>query len=186
MTTETKFKNALRELMKSMSIDEISVTVLCKKCGCHRQTFYYHYQDIYDLIADILLNEKVPGFEEAKNVEDSLSVFLEYLKANFIFYQATYISSAHDLPDEFIFGKLRTKFLNMFSRDRKKLELKRINDCRDASRRFARIVSDEFGDCFKEANMTPDKFKKRMSKFDERAIAILLPTIIGMSKEETK
>ena len=46
MTTEMKFKNALRELMKSMSIDEISVTVLCKKCGCHRQTFYYHYQDI--------------------------------------------------------------------------------------------------------------------------------------------
>ena len=62
MTTESKFKVALKALMTEKSIDDISVTILCKKCGCHRQTFYYHYTDIYDLIADILLNENLGDF----------------------------------------------------------------------------------------------------------------------------
>lgn len=186
MTTESKFKVALKELMVEKSIDDISVTILCKKCGCHRQTFYYHYQDIYDLIADILLNEDLRVFEKTTTVPDSLNVFLDYLTENFSFYRATYISAAHDLPDEFIFGKLRTKFLEILSKDRKNLELKKLNDCRAAARRFARIVSDEFGDCFKEANATPEKFKRRMSRFSERAISMLLPTIINMSREEDK
>ena len=186
MTTEARFKVALKELMQEKSIDDISVTVLCKKCGCHRQTFYYHYQDIYDLIADILLNEDLGDFEKAVTIEESLSIFLAYLKANFPFYRAAYLSAAHDLPDEFISGKLRTKFLEIFSKDRKALELKKLNDCRSAARRFARIVSDEFGDCFKENGITPEKFKRRMSKFSERAMAMLLPTIINMSKEEDK
>ena len=186
MTTEAKFKLALKELMKEESIDNISVTVLCKKCNCHRQTFYYHYQDIYDLIADILLNEDLGEFENAKTIEDSLSAFLEYIKNNFDFYHATYISAAHDLPDEFIFGKLRTKFLDILSKDRKALELKKLADCRAAARRFARIVSDEFGDCFKESNITVEKFKRRMSKFIDGALEMLLPTIINMSKEEEK
>ncbi|MBQ1879474.1 MAG: hypothetical protein VZR76_03050 [Candidatus Enteromonas sp.] len=186
MTTESKFKVALKALMTEKSIDDISVTILCKKCGCHRQTFYYHYTDIYDLIADILLNENLGDFEKATTVPESLSIFLEYLKENFSFYRATYISAAHDLPDEFIFGKLRTKFLDILSKNRKNLELKKLNDCRAAARRFARIVSDEFGDCFKESNVTPEKFKRRMSKFSDRAVNMLLPTIINMSREEDK
>ena len=60
------------------------------------------------------------------------------------------------------------------------------NDCRAAARRFARIVSDEFGDCFKESNVTPEKFKRRMSKCSDRAVNMLLPTIINMSREEDK
>ena len=186
MTTESKFKVALKALMQGKSIDDISVTVLCKKCGCHRQTFYYHYQDIYDLIADILLNEDLSVFEKTTTVPDSLKVFLDYLVENFVFYRATYISSAHDLPDEFIFGKLRTKFLDILSKERKNYELKKLNDCRAAARRFARIVSDEFGDSFKESNVTPEKFKNRMKKFSERAVSMLLPTIINMSREEEK
>lgn len=184
MTTEAKFKVALKELMQEKSIDDISVTVLCKKCGCHRQTFYYHYQDIYDLIADILLNENLAEFEKASSIEGASAVFLDYLVSNFAFYRAAYISAAHDLPDEFIFGKLRTKFLDVFSKEKKNLGLKKLNDCRAAARRFARIVSDEFGDCFKASNITPEVFAKRMSQFNESAMKMLLPTIINMSKGE--
>jgi AcrR family transcriptional regulator len=80
MTTESKFKVALKALMTEKSIDDISVTILCKKCGCHRQTFYYHYTDIYDLIADILLNENLGDFEKATTVQKALASSLNTLR----------------------------------------------------------------------------------------------------------
>jgi AcrR family transcriptional regulator len=75
MTTEAKFKYALKEMMLSKPLEEINVTVLCDKCGCHRQTFYYHYQDIYDLLAAIFLNEDIAGLDKAKEIPDALRCF---------------------------------------------------------------------------------------------------------------
>ncbi|MBO4540558.1 MAG: hypothetical protein J5736_01085, partial [Bacilli bacterium] len=150
------------------------------------QTFYYHYQDIYDLIADILLSESLEAFEKTKTITDSCQQFLLYLKENFDFYRTTYLSSAKDLPDDFIFDKLRAKFLTVLSKERKKFELKKISECRAAARRFARIVSDEFGDRLKEAGANADKFNKKMTIYLEKAERVLFPAILTMSREEEK
>ena len=78
-------------------LEEINVTALCKKCGCHRQTFYYHYQDIYDLIAAIFLNENLEKIDSCKDVKSTLKAFLQYVKDNFSFLRSTYNSAARDL-----------------------------------------------------------------------------------------
>ncbi|GEM_PF-599713 len=184
MKIEAKFKETLIELMKSMPIDEISVTVLCKRCGCHRQTFYYHYTDMYDLIADILLTEQVPGFNEAKDVEEAMRAFLDYAVKSFPFYMTTFSSSAKDLPDGFFYDKFHMKFLQIFSDNKKQYGIKKIASARSASRRFARMVSDEFGDSFKEPSMTPAKFRKKIDKFISQSVEILLPAVIQMSIAE--
>lgn len=36
-------------LLNNRPINHITVTDICKDCGINRQTFYYHFQDIYDL-----------------------------------------------------------------------------------------------------------------------------------------
>lgn len=185
MTTEAKFKYALKEMMLTLPLEEINVTSLCSKCGCHRQTFYYHYQDIYDLIAAIFLNEDLEALDKAKTIKDALFAFLSYFKENFVFFRSTYISAAHDLPDDFIYGKLMSKFFTIMSTEKKTNGLK-IDGCRTASRRYARIVSDEFGYCFKDIKITPEKFQREMSHFIDSSIVVLLPTIVGMSKEEAK
>jgi AcrR family transcriptional regulator len=56
MKTEYRFAEALKEMMSEVSLDSISVTSLCKKCKVNRQTFYYHFHDIYDLLALVFLN----------------------------------------------------------------------------------------------------------------------------------
>ena len=106
MTTEAKFKYALKEMMLSKPLEEINVTVLCDKCACHRQTFYYHYQDIYDLLAAIFLNEDIEGLEKAKDAEEALGAFLNYAKENFVFLRSSYNSAAHDLVDDFFYSKI--------------------------------------------------------------------------------
>ena len=185
MTTEAKFKSALKEMMLSLPLEQINVTSLCEKCDCHRQTFYYHYQDIYDLIAAIFLNEDLEGLDKAKTTKEALYAFLNYAKENFVFFRSTYNSAAHDLPDDFIYGKLMSKLLQIFSADKKNLGLK-LEECRTLARRYSRIVSDEFGYCFKDVKVTPDKFQREMSAFIEKSQTVLLPTLILMSKGEAK
>ena len=50
MKTEVLLADALKELMSKESLDEITVKRLSDMCGIKRQTFYYHFRDIYDLL----------------------------------------------------------------------------------------------------------------------------------------
>lgn len=51
---------ALDELIKTKKLSNITITELCTKANINRNTFYYHYNNIYDLLAEykqILMNE---------------------------------------------------------------------------------------------------------------------------------
>jgi len=41
------------QLLNEHSLDKITVKDIVEKCGINRNTFYYYYKDIYDLIEDI-------------------------------------------------------------------------------------------------------------------------------------
>ena len=64
--TKNALANSLTELMAATPLDKITVRMLVENCGLNRQTFYYHFQDIYDLLgwmlerdAENLMGEKV-------------------------------------------------------------------------------------------------------------------------------
>jgi AcrR family transcriptional regulator len=183
MITEAKFKYALKDMLKTMPLEDINVTTLCAKIGCHRQTFYYHYQDIYDLIAAILLNEDIPELEEAKDPKTAMRAFLLYVRDNFSFFRATYNSAARDLTDDFIFGKLNAKFFTLWSGPDKPIGVKK-EGARSAARRFAHIVADEFGYCFKDQKLTPERFATKIGKFMNNLVTTVLPSVIALSKKE--
>ena len=42
--------DALLELIRRKDADKITVKDLVEVCGISRQTFYYHFKDIYDLV----------------------------------------------------------------------------------------------------------------------------------------
>lgn len=184
MITEAKLKHALKSMMETMPLEDINVTALCKKCGCHRQTFYYHYQDIYDLIAAIFLNEEMSALEKANDTKKVLNALLNYVKSNFSFLRSTYNSAARDLTDDFIFGKLNAKLFSLWDGD-KSLGIKK-EGVRKASRRFSRLVSDEYGFLFKDQKLTTDRLTRQMNKFADDAIKFVLPGILDMSRKEGK
>ena len=41
---------SLRNLMKTKPFDKIKIREIVDGCGLNRQTFYYHFQDIYELV----------------------------------------------------------------------------------------------------------------------------------------
>ncbi len=48
--TKQCIAQTLMELLEEKSIEKITVTEIVEKCGVNRQTFYYHFADIYALL----------------------------------------------------------------------------------------------------------------------------------------
>ena len=162
--------------------EKITVSALIKACHIGRNTFYYHYQDIYDLIATIFLTEDLGKFDNSKTIRDALKAFLAYAKENFAFLKQTYNSAARNLTDDFLVGKFNVKMFNVLMND-ETVELK-TEGKRVVARRFASAVSDEFGNCFKDKKIVADRFVKRMQRYIENAVTVLLPAYIELSKKE--
>lgn len=48
--TKAAIQASLKKLLKTHNLDEITVKDIVEDCGISRQTFYYHYQDIYAVV----------------------------------------------------------------------------------------------------------------------------------------
>ena len=49
--TKSQLDLALRTLLKEKSLDQIRVRELTELCGIRRQSFYYHFADVYELFS---------------------------------------------------------------------------------------------------------------------------------------
>ena len=70
--TEKAIMHAFLELLNQYPLDKITVKDIVTACGISRNTFYYHYQDIYDLlratfdaVAELVLREDVTTWQES-------------------------------------------------------------------------------------------------------------------------
>ena len=48
--TRFRLARAMEELMHTRTLESITVTELCARCGVTRQTFYRNFLDKYDLV----------------------------------------------------------------------------------------------------------------------------------------
>lgn len=55
--TKHQLANSLKELMCHTPFNKITVQTLTNCCGLNRQTFYYHFKDMYELLIWIYNNE---------------------------------------------------------------------------------------------------------------------------------
>ena len=140
MKTEYRFAEALKNMMSEVSLDSISVTTLCKKCHVKRQTFYYHFHDIYDLLTLVFLNETIPHADDARNAKELLKHIYNYYSKNKGFIDATLNSAGKELAEEFIYNVCNKTFLRFINQiqDSKKLH---INDRKAVARFYALAYS---------------------------------------------
>ena len=69
--TKNALADSLKTLLETRTVDKITISDITEHCGVNRMTFYYHFQDIYDLLewswireANKVLNGKrltIPG-----------------------------------------------------------------------------------------------------------------------------
>lgn len=55
--TKQAIMNCLLELLSTKQLDKITVKDICEICEINRNTFYYYFQDIYDVLDAVFQNE---------------------------------------------------------------------------------------------------------------------------------
>ena len=76
---------ALKELMLEKPLDKITIQELTSHCGMRRQNFYYHFEDVYDLLRWLFQEEAVSLLQQHEGAllwQDGLLQLYEYLEEN--------------------------------------------------------------------------------------------------------
>ena len=104
MKIEAVYQESLKKLIKEKPLDEINVIMLCDDCKSNRQTFYYHFRDISDVVESIFLKAKVGYAKKLLDYEAILKEMVTYLNNNYNFVSAINKSYSQEKLYSFLFS----------------------------------------------------------------------------------
>ena len=68
-TTKQELSAALKTLMSQKPLEKISIREITDLCGLRRETFYYHFADIYDLVKWMFEEEAIVLLRQHEGVQ---------------------------------------------------------------------------------------------------------------------
>lgn len=113
MKTEQKFQEGLKTLLKTKPLDEINVIMLCDFVKSNRQTFYYHFRDISDVVDSTFLKAKVGYGKKFLDYEPILKEMISYISENYQYVSAVNNSYASDKLYSFFFSYFYLRIGNL-------------------------------------------------------------------------
>lgn len=113
MKTEQRFQEGLKNLLKSKPLDEINVIMLCDYIKSNRQTFYYHFRDISDVVDSTFLKAKVGYGKKLLDYEPILKEMINYISTNYQYVSQINKSYASDKLYSFFFSYFYLKVGNL-------------------------------------------------------------------------
>ena len=103
--TKQVLAETLKNMMQTQPIAKITVKDLVESCGVNRQTFYYHFQDIYELLAWVYENEALSHIEQYRSIDTwqkGISMIFEYIQNNKKFCLNSYKSMGREHLESFL------------------------------------------------------------------------------------
>lgn len=120
LLTQKAILSTFEEMLEEMPFDKITVSALVRRCGVSSNTFYYHYQDIYDLL-DVwmstrlgMLKKSVP---ESKGWKEEMRVFLKYCQSHPKLVTNLLSSTSRSHLEQYIFTESDISFTIMFGNE---------------------------------------------------------------------
>ena len=114
--TKKAMAQSLKKMLLVKDLDKITITDITNDCGINRQTFYYHFKDIYDLLEWIFANEVVEKIEKETTIEtwqENFKYVLDYMLKNKKFIVKTYNSLSRKTLLDFLFKQYNTIFIEI-------------------------------------------------------------------------
>lgn len=103
--TKTALMDAFTRLVEQQPMDQITVQAVTAACGVSRNTFYYHYGDMYALLKavlqrdmDMLLAQRAPG----ERAQDGLRRLIEYISVRQKMFYHIYSAVGHAALEEYL------------------------------------------------------------------------------------
>ncbi|WP_379132649.1 dihydroxyacetone kinase transcriptional activator DhaS [Paenibacillus sp. sgz500958] len=104
--TKNALAHSLKSLMEHTPLNKISVKHLVDDCGLNRQTFYYHFQDIFDLLGWIYRTEAVESIAQYRSYStwtDGFYRIFRYIESNKTFCYNTLDSLGRNHLDIYLY-----------------------------------------------------------------------------------
>lgn len=124
MTTKDMLAEALKELLTRRSLDKITVKDIVENCGVNRQTFYYHFHDIYDLMEWILRNAADRLMHEQMDYSNwtvGVQTLMRYLQQERVLVLNAYHSVSHEVVADYLKKLLRPYILRVIQTQAREL-----------------------------------------------------------------
>ena len=93
--------------MRKKSFSKITVSEIIADCGVNRKTFYYHFQDIYDLLRWMFEKEAVVVVKQLDlilNYEEALLFVMDYVEENEYIINCAYDAMGRDGMKQYFFS----------------------------------------------------------------------------------
>ena len=139
--TERNIADALKDLMLSKSFEKISVSDITDCCGIHRQTFYYHFADKYELLDFVVRKELIEPLLmdfTLDNMYDKFTFMFNVMKSDQQFYHSALKINAGELFN-FISKLAAERFIDIFA------EIEKSNNIPAKNETDNKILAEFFG-----------------------------------------
>ena len=104
--TKRALASALKELLEHKPLNKITIADITEQCGVNRQTFYYHFQDIYALLEWIYTTDAqrlLEGKRDGDTWQQGFLQVLEYIRDNRALVRNTYRSVSRELLEGYLY-----------------------------------------------------------------------------------
>ena len=109
-TTREQLGAALKEALSTAALDKVTVSKLSTAVGINRQSFYYHFADVYDLavwVFEVEVANHIMAHANYDQWADGYRTLLNYMRENFDQTLAVLNSLGHKQRDAFFLEQFR-------------------------------------------------------------------------------
>ena len=118
--TKRALADSLKRLLAKKPLERITVTDVAEECGVNRQTFYYHFKDIYDLMEWVVFHESEKVFSQKLTMktwrEDMIRIFSAAFDNRTLALNA-YRSLRRDLIERYLYKATYNHMINIVSEE---------------------------------------------------------------------
>lgn len=122
-STKLALAASLKRLLQKKFLDDITVKEIVEDCQVNRQTFYYHFQDIYDLLRWLLEHETQQALQGTESWQQALLAAFHYAQENHVTVYHVFRSSGRDHLDCQFFSLTRSLVSTAFAQRTQDLNL---------------------------------------------------------------
>lgn len=115
-TTKHALADSLKRLMAKKPLPKITIADITEDCGINRMTFYYHFQDIYDLIDWICREEAAQAMNGKWSYEtwqEGLTSVVRAVVENRVFVEGVYRSVRREQLEAYLFDAIYSLLISV-------------------------------------------------------------------------
>ncbi|MDD7390773.1 MAG: TetR/AcrR family transcriptional regulator C-terminal domain-containing protein [Lachnospiraceae bacterium] len=126
LLTKQKLALSLKKAMEKKPLSKVTVSELIKDCNINRNTFYYHFSDIYDLLKWMLEQEAIDVVKKIDlliDTEEAIRFVMDYIDTNRHMINCAYDSMGRDEMKRFFYADFIGVMKNVIDSGERQLQL---------------------------------------------------------------